>query len=215
MNPVVSVTGGEGVIATAAEAVRRAAPRNGRTRVVAIDGRSGAGKTSLAAGLRAELSAPVVALEDLYGGWDGLERGIDLLVSEVLEPLSAGRAARVPRYDWVAAAWGTPWVLEPPGVLIVEGVGAGARRAAAYESVLDLDGGTAHPFGRKEPLTATGRHSPRTGTCGPPKRTRCSPANARLSGRTSSSTSAQAVRMYRRCRYSSSNGTFIPGGSAG
>jgi uridine kinase len=104
--------------------------------VVAVDGRSGAGKTSLASELRAELGAPVVTLEELYGGWDGLERGIDLLVSEVLGPLSAGRAARVPRYDWVAAAWGTPWVLEPPGVLIVEGVGAGARRAAAYESVL-------------------------------------------------------------------------------
>jgi hypothetical protein len=86
--------------------------------------------------LRAELGAPVVTLEDLYGGWDGLERGIGLLVSAVLEPLSAGRAARVPRYDWVAAAWGTPWGLEPPEVLIVEGVGAGARRAAAYESVL-------------------------------------------------------------------------------
>ena len=78
----------------------------------------------------------MVTLEDLYGGWDGLEHGIDLLVSEVLEPLSAGRAARVPRYDWVAAAWGTPWVLDPPEVLIVEGVGAGARRAAAYASVL-------------------------------------------------------------------------------
>ena len=104
--------------------------------VIAVDGRSGAGKTSLAARLRAELAAPVVALEDLYGGWDGLERGIDLLVSEVLEPLSAGRAAHVPRYDWVAAAWETPWLLEPPGALIVEGVGAGARRAAAYESVL-------------------------------------------------------------------------------
>ena len=104
--------------------------------VIAIDGRSGSGKTSLAVALRAELSAPVVTLEELYGGWDGLERGIDLLVSEVLEPLSAGRAARVPRYDWVAASWGAPWMLEPPEILIVEGVGAGARRAAAYESVL-------------------------------------------------------------------------------
>ena len=124
----------EGLLA--AELGRRAVPRAGQTRVVAIDGRSGAGKTSLAAGLRAELRAPVVTLEDLYGGWDGLERGIDLLVSEVLEPVSAGRPARVPRYDWGAAAWGTPGVLEPPEVLIVEGVGAGARRAAAYESVL-------------------------------------------------------------------------------
>ena len=103
---------------------------------MAVDGRSGAGKTSLAAALAVRLDAPVVSLEGLYGGWDGLEHGIDLLVSAVLTPLAAGQAARVPRYDWVAAAWGSPWVLEPPGVLIVEGVGAGARRAAAYESVL-------------------------------------------------------------------------------
>jgi adenylylsulfate kinase-like enzyme len=59
--------------------------------VIAVDGRSGSGKTSLAARLRSALHAPVVTLEDLYGGWDGLERGIDLLVSEVLEPLAAGR----------------------------------------------------------------------------------------------------------------------------
>ena len=125
-----------GEVIAIAELARRAGPSAGKTRVIAIDGRSGAGKTSLAAGLRVELGAPVVSLEDLYGGWDGLDRGIDLLVSEVLEPLSAGRAARVPRYDWGAAAWATPWVLEPPEVLIIEGVGAGARRAAAYESVL-------------------------------------------------------------------------------
>ena len=128
--------GSEGILAAIAEAARRAVPRSGRTRVVAVDGRSGAGKTSLAAGLRAELGAPVVSLEDLYGGWDGLERGIDLLVSEVLEPLRAGRPASVPRYDWVTASWQMPWTLEPPGILVVEGVGAGARRAAAYESVL-------------------------------------------------------------------------------
>jgi uridine kinase len=130
------VTGLQSALAAVAKAARRASPRDGRTGVIAVDGRSGAGKTSLAAGLRVELGSPVVALEDLYGGWDGLERGVDLLVSEVLEPLSAGRAARVPRYDWGAAAWGSPWVLEPPAVLIVEGVGAGARRAAAYASVL-------------------------------------------------------------------------------
>jgi uridine kinase len=117
-------------------ALRRAAPSAGATRVVAIDGRSGAGKTSLAVALAGRLDAPVVSLEGLYGGWDGLEHGIDLLVSEVLEPLAAGQAARVPRYDWVAQEWAEPAVLEPPGVLIIEGVGAGARRAAAFESLL-------------------------------------------------------------------------------
>jgi uridine kinase len=111
-------------------------PRAGRTCVVAVDGRSGAGKTSFATALQAALGAPVVALEYLYGGWDGLERGVDVLVSAVLEPIAHGRAARVPRYDWSAAGWGTPWTLEPPEILIVEGVGAGARRAAALESVL-------------------------------------------------------------------------------
>jgi uridine kinase len=111
-------------------------PAAGRTRVVAVDGRSGSGKTSLAAELSGALNAPALAVEDLYGGWDGLDRGIDVLVSAVLEPIAHGRAARVPRYDWIAAAWDVPWTLEPPEVLIVEGVGAGARRAAAYESVL-------------------------------------------------------------------------------
>jgi len=130
------VTDGELAGLVAAELGRRAAGKARRTRVVAIDGRSGSGKTSLAARLRTELGAPVVTLEDLYGGWDGLSHGVDLLVSEVLEPLSAGRAARVPRYNWVTAAWEAPWVLEPPEVLIVEGVGAGARRAAAYASLL-------------------------------------------------------------------------------
>jgi para-aminobenzoate synthetase len=119
-----------------APALRRAVPRAGATRVVAIDGRSGAGKTSLAAALGGQLDAPVVSLEGLYGGWDGLERGIDLLVSEVLEPLAAGQPARVPSYDWVAREWAEPAVLEPPEVLIVEGVGAGARRAAASASLL-------------------------------------------------------------------------------
>jgi uridine kinase len=117
-------------------ALASAAPRAGGSRVVALDGRSGAGKTSLAAALRDRLRAPVVSLEDLYGGWDGLEHGIDLLVAAVLEPLAAGRAARVPRYDWVAGDWAAPAVLEPPDVLIVEGVGAGARRAAAFETLL-------------------------------------------------------------------------------
>lgn len=131
--------GGEvvgGAVGVVGAALRGAVARAGGTRVVGVDGRSGAGKSFLAAELRTGLGAPMVSLEDLYGGWDGLENGIDLLVREVLEPLAAGRAARVPRYDWIAGRWAEPVVLDPPELLIVEGVGAGARRAAVYESVL-------------------------------------------------------------------------------
>jgi uridine kinase len=116
--------------------VRAASPRAGTTCVVAIDGRSGSGKTTLARALAGELEAPIVALEDLYGGWDGLEDGVSLLRSAVFRPLAAGRAPRVPRYDWHAEAWGDPWSLAPSDYLVVEGVGAGAERLAPYTSVL-------------------------------------------------------------------------------
>lgn len=117
-------------------ALRAASPRAGTTRVLAIDGRSGAGKSTLGDQTALLLQAPLVRLEDLYGGWEGLERGIDLLVSAVLEPLAAGRTAYVPRYDWVDRSWDEPVALPAPELLVVEGVGAGARRAARYESVL-------------------------------------------------------------------------------
>jgi hypothetical protein len=117
-------------------AVRGAEPRAGRTRVLAIDGRSGSGKSTLADQVVAAIGAPLVRLEYLYGGWDGLEHGIDLLVSAVLEPLAAGRTAYVPRYDWDRREWGEPAPLPPAELLVVEGVGAGARRAARYESVV-------------------------------------------------------------------------------
>ncbi|MDO8185315.1 hypothetical protein Q5424_15735 [Conexibacter sp. JD483] len=113
-------------------------PRAGATRVVAIDGRSGAGKSTLGRALAGALgSAPLVQLEDLYGGWDGLERGVDRLRDDVLRPLAAGERVAVPRYDWHAAAYGPSWPLPAaPPVLVVEGVGAGAMRVAGYCSLL-------------------------------------------------------------------------------
>ncbi len=119
-----------------AELVRRAPARAGATRVLAIDGRSGTGKSTLAGAAAAVLAAPCVSLEQLYGGWGGLRAGIDLLVSAVLVPLSQGRSPDVPHYDWVAGRWLRPEPLSPPPILLVEGVGAGALAAADYLSVL-------------------------------------------------------------------------------
>jgi uridine kinase len=119
------------------EQLALAAPaRAATTRVIAIDGRAGAGKSTLARRLAERTDAPVVQLEQLYPGWDGLQAGIDLVVEAVLIPLSAHQVAQVPRYDWLASRFIEPWPLEHPGLLIVEGVGAGARAAAAFASVL-------------------------------------------------------------------------------
>ncbi|MGD0386918.1 MAG: phosphoribulokinase, partial [Solirubrobacteraceae bacterium] len=125
--------------------IRAAPARAGSTRVIALDGRSGAGKSTLAQALAGRLNAPLVSLEHLYGGWDGLDEGIARLRSAVLLPLAGGRAAlplaggraaSVPRYDWHTLAWGEPWTLAPPELLIVEGVGAGSLSAAPYTSML-------------------------------------------------------------------------------
>ncbi len=116
--------------------LRSTPPKAGRTRVIAVDGRSGSGKSTLAAELARDLNAPVVSLEDLYGGWDGLEDGVDRLVADVLAPLSEGRRALVPHYDWITGTWKEPVPLDPPAELVVEGVGAGCARAARYISLL-------------------------------------------------------------------------------
>lgn len=171
------------LIGQAAATLRAAPPRAGRTRVLAIDGRSGSGKTTLAAALQAELDCPVVPLEDLYGGWDGLDHGISLLAREVLAPLAAGRAAIVPRFDWRSGTWQTPRILQPPGLLIVEGVGAGAKAPATYESVVSwLEGdGVVRKKGR---CGATVSCMSRSGSGGRPRRTGCSPASGPRPART-------------------------------
>ena len=73
--------------------VAQASPRCGGVLVVAIDGPSGAGKTTLADALAERLGCPVVHLDELYPGWSGLAAGIDRLDAEVLAPLAAGEPA--------------------------------------------------------------------------------------------------------------------------
>jgi hypothetical protein len=125
-----------GALARLAALARVSPPSAGATRVLAIDGRSGAGKSTLAEKLAARMDVPSVSLEELYGGWDGLLAGIERLVVDVLDPLAAGHAAAVPRYDWLAERWLTARTLLPPPLLIVEGVGAGALAAAPHVGVL-------------------------------------------------------------------------------
>lgn len=116
--------------------LRRRPPRAGGTRVLAVEGRSGAGKTTLAGAVAAVLAAPVVRMDDLYDGWDGLEAGVTALVEQVLRPLALGRPARWRRYDWTRGAYAEWHEVPPPGVLVVEGVGCGAIEAAPYLSGL-------------------------------------------------------------------------------
>jgi len=55
--------------------------------VIALDGRSGSGKTSTADALQAlDPDLLILHVEDFYPGWDGLLAGIDRVVHDVLIP---------------------------------------------------------------------------------------------------------------------------------
>lgn len=121
----------------AARLVAARPPNAGGTRVLAVDGPSGAGKSLLAQRLSVALGdAPLVRVDEVYPGWDGLEEGVVRVVDGVLEPLSCGRTARLQRYDWVQERDGEEVDVPAAPILVLEGCGAGARRCRPYLSLL-------------------------------------------------------------------------------
>lgn len=110
--------------------------RPASTRVVAVDGWSGSGKSALASWLAPALGAPCVPVEDFVPGWHGLAESVRLLVRWVLEPLAAGEAARWRRWDWAAGGWGEEVSLAPAPLVLVEGCGAGAAAARPWLDTL-------------------------------------------------------------------------------
>ena len=97
---------------------------------VLIDGRSGAGKTTLAAALASATGARLLRLDDLYPGWDGLARAAESVRREVLAPRRTGRAGSWRRWDWAVGAAAERHVVSAGGGLVCEGSGLLTRRSA-------------------------------------------------------------------------------------
>lgn len=103
------------------------APRLGSTRLVAVDGSAGAGKSTFAASLAVLCDARVVHTDDFADGNNELPRW-PRLEQQVLEPIAHGRPGRYQRYDWDQHALAEWHDVAPGGVLVLEGVSA-ARAA--------------------------------------------------------------------------------------
>lgn len=114
--------------------------------VIGVDGRSGAGKTSLVNALISQIQATgrtvsVFRLDEIYPGWDGLAEGVRSYAEQVLPALAAGQPATYRRWDWFATDVGPeggPGELTtviPADVVLCEGVGAASNKARHY---LDL-----------------------------------------------------------------------------
>ncbi|MEV2268376.1 uridine kinase family protein [Nonomuraea africana] len=103
-------------------------PSCGRTRVVAVDGPAGSGKTTFAARLGLALGAQVVHSDDFPVPWEeGPEPWFAALEEQVLRPLAAGRPGAFRRYDWVRGAYAEPVRVPVAPVLVIEGVGTARR----------------------------------------------------------------------------------------
>jgi uridine kinase len=123
-------------------AVREArAPEGVKTRIVAIDGPGGAGKTTLAAWLAKALTATGVIHTDDFASWDNPVNWWPSLIARALEPLAAGTAARYDPTAWAGEAR-TEVVIEPGGTVVLEGVTAARsvfRPYLAYTIWLETD----------------------------------------------------------------------------
>lgn len=107
--------------------------------VVLIDGRSGAGKSSLARRLVAAWPGggrvQLVALDDVYPGWDGLAEGAEYARESILLPHAKGSVGVWERWDWEANARAEAHAVDPSLPLVVEGSGVLTRAAATLADV--------------------------------------------------------------------------------
>ena len=112
-------------------------PRLGRTRLVCLEGRAGAGKTTLAEAIAAGYAgtAAVVHMDDLYEGWTGLPRVAARVRDELLPPLRARRAATIRRWDWAIDRLGPRLTVPVVDALLLEGVGSYSR---AYDDDVSI-----------------------------------------------------------------------------
>ena len=110
-------------------------PTLGRGRLVCVDGPAGSGKTTLAAEIATLTGAPVVHMDDLFEGWDGLPRITDQLET-LLRPLANGRSGTYRRWDWPGNAWAENVLVPPAPLLVLEGVGSGSASVGSLITVL-------------------------------------------------------------------------------
>lgn len=125
-------------------------PRCGNTHVLAIDGRAGSGKTTLANDLSLALSVKslvsLIHMDEIYGGWDcALGEALTERLSNLLEDVSRGVQHQLPIYDWSAKVFNSYREIPPTDILILEGVGSAQRIVREFATAiiwLDIDSKT-------------------------------------------------------------------------
>lgn len=112
-------------------------PSCGQTRLVAVDGPGGSGKSTFARKLAAALGNAHVIHTDDFASWDNQFEWWPRLIAQVIAPLRRSTTGRYQRYDWEAHALAEWHDVAPAPAVVVEGVGA-ARREFADDVALTV-----------------------------------------------------------------------------
>lgn len=113
----------------------------------AIDGPAGAGKTTYAATLEAELATigtvKVIHMDDLYSGWENaLSDELAALLVLIAKAHLAKEEFVIKKFNWHTMEFGAEESVAPTDFLIIEGVGAAQevmREAGAKTYWLDIE----------------------------------------------------------------------------
>lgn len=115
--------------------------------LIAIDGRAGAGKTTLAARFFRELSVKkrveVIHMDDLYDGWENaLDEHLTKTLESIVNAHQKKEGFEIDIFNWQSMSFDSKRQINPVDILILEGVGAGqkvVRDAGATLYWLDID----------------------------------------------------------------------------
>ena len=149
--------------------------------IIAIDGRSGAGKTTLAIELAARLrnhhKVSLFHLEDIYPGWNGLAAGIERYVSTVLDAAEPRRSRHLDQLGL-----GKTLRRRHPGHAARRDRDHRGSRRRSRRGPAPARAPSSGPTRRTTSAgrgrwTVTAEPTSRSGTSGPPRRTNGSPAD--------------------------------------
>ena len=94
--------------------------------LIAIDGRAGAGKTTLARELYERLSQDksvnVIHMDDLYNGWhNALNIDLTSKLETIIDAFVTQVEISIPIFNWTTMSFDSSQLLVPREVLIIEG----------------------------------------------------------------------------------------------
>ncbi len=102
------------------------------TKIIAIDGQGGAGKSTFANQLSKALGgAPIIRTDD-FASWDNPLKWWPRVIEQVLRPISENQTAHYQRYDWDKKQMAEWHDVEPAPHIILEGVSASREAFRPY-----------------------------------------------------------------------------------